>query len=124
MTYGGGTGNGNSLRVAPNGSGGWNEQVLYNRGGYSGLAIDSSENLYGADEVEDGHLFKLSRNVSGGWDATILHTFKGGANDGQRPQGTPVLDRPEISMVPRLGRRRQQRWNGLEAGSCGRWRVY
>ena len=91
-TYGGGSGLGTVYELSPNGSGGWSEQVIYDRGGYAGLTIDSSGNLYGADDVKDGHLFKLSPNGSGGWNATILHTFKGAPNDGAGPEGTPVLD--------------------------------
>jgi uncharacterized repeat protein (TIGR03803 family) len=92
MTFGGGNGSGAVYELSPDTIGGWNEQVLYNRGGYSGLTIDSADNLYGADDVDDGHIFKLSRNGSGSWDPTILHTFNGGANDAARPQGTPFLD--------------------------------
>ncbi len=97
-TYGGGSGNGLVYQLSPNGSGGWNEQVIYDSGGYAGLTIDGSGNLYGADYGADdvkgylGHVFKLSPNGSGGWNATILHTFKGGPTDGSYPSGTPVLD--------------------------------
>ena len=91
-TYGGGNGTGTVYELSPNGSGGWNEQVIYDRGGYAGLTIDGAGNLYGADDVTAGHVFKLSPNGSGGWNAIILHTFTGGTNDGSGPEGTPVLD--------------------------------
>ncbi len=91
-TYGGGSGNGVVYELSPNGSGVWNEQVIYDSGGYAGLTIDGSGNIYGADDAKDGHIFKLAPNGSGGWNATILHTFTGGHNDGGFPQGTPILD--------------------------------
>ncbi len=93
-TYGGGSGMGTVYELSPDGRGGWNEQVIYDRGGYAGLTIDGSGNLYGANDAGNGHVFKLSPNGSGGWNAIILHTFKGGGanDDGSGPQGTPVLD--------------------------------
>lgn len=91
-TDGGGSGTGTVYELSPNGGGGWHEQVIYNRGGYGGLTMDSANNLYGVDDAEDGHVFELSPNASGGWNATILHTFKGGPNDGATPEGTPILD--------------------------------
>ena len=91
-TYGGGSGMGTVYELSPDGKGGWNEQVIYDRGGNAGLTIDGSSNLYGADNAEYGHIFKLSPNGSGHWNATILHTFKGGPKDGSGPEGTPVLD--------------------------------
>jgi uncharacterized repeat protein (TIGR03803 family) len=91
-TLGGGSGGGTVYKLTPNGSGGWNEQVIYNRGGYAGVTIDGSGNLYGADDEGRGHVFKLSPNGSGHWTATILHTFKGGPIDGSTPEGTPLLD--------------------------------
>lgn len=90
-TYSGGTGSGTVYELSPDGSGGWNEQVIYDRGGYAGLTIDGAGNLYGADDVGHGHIFKLSPN-GGAWNAMILHTFKAGPDDGSGPEGTPVLD--------------------------------
>jgi uncharacterized repeat protein (TIGR03803 family) len=92
ITYGGGSGAGTVYQLSANGKGGWNEQVIYNRGGYTGLTIDGVGNLYGADDLKFGHVFKLSPNGSGGWNASILHSFAGGLNDGRFPEGTPVLD--------------------------------
>ena len=93
-TYGGGSETtGTVYELSPKGNGGWNEQVIYNRGGYAGLMIDGTGNLYGADDSGNGHIFKLSPNGSGAWNATILHTFKGGPGDGSNPEGTPVIDK-------------------------------
>jgi uncharacterized repeat protein (TIGR03803 family) len=91
-TYGGGSGAGTVYELSPNGTGGWKEQVVYDKGGYAGLTADGSGNLYGVDNVKNGHVFKLSPNGSGGWNTVILHTFKGGADDGSDPEGTPVVD--------------------------------
>jgi uncharacterized repeat protein (TIGR03803 family) len=88
---GGGNGYlGTAYELSPNGSGGWNEQVIYNYGGVGGLAIDGSGNLYGASSSNDT-VFELSPNGSGGWNPAILHDF-GAAKDGTGPTGTPVLD--------------------------------
>ncbi len=91
-TYGGGSGTGTVYELSPNGDDGWNEQVIYDRGGYAGLTIDGSGNFYGADLVGFGHVFELSPNGNGSWNATILHTFKGNPKDGAGPEGTPLLD--------------------------------
>ena len=91
-TYGGGSGMGTVYELSPNGEGGWSEQVIYDSGGYGGIAIDGSGNLYGADDVDNGHVFKLSPNGSGGWSAAMLHAFKAGQTDGSAPEGTPVVD--------------------------------
>jgi uncharacterized repeat protein (TIGR03803 family) len=91
-TYGGGSGAGTVYELSANGSGGWNEEVIYDKGGYAGLTIDGSGNLYGADDSGNGHVFELSPNGSGGWNATVLHSFKAGRTDGALPEGTPVLD--------------------------------
>jgi uncharacterized repeat protein (TIGR03803 family) len=91
-TYRGGSGAGTVYELSPNGSGGWDEQVIYGSGGYAGLTIDGAGNLYGADEFKNGHVFELSPNGFGGWNASVLHTFKGGPSDGAGPEGTPVLD--------------------------------
>jgi len=91
-TYGGGSGTGTVYELSPNGKGGWSEQIIYNKGGYAGLTMDGSGNLYGADNDGMGHVFKLSPNGNGEWNASILHNFTAGRKDGQIPQGTPVLD--------------------------------
>lgn len=91
-TYGGGSGTGAVYELSPNGKGGWSEQIIYDSGGYAGLTIDGSGNLYGADDVANGHVFELSPNGSGAWRANILHTFTANRTDGSDPEGTPVLD--------------------------------
>ena len=123
-TYGGGSGTGMVYELSPNGSGGWNEEVIYDRGGYAGLTIDGSGNLYGADDAKNGHIFELSPNGSGG---------------GMRPSFTPsraermtaaILKAllssiaPETCMAPPLAAAPNCRRNGLEADSRGRGSLY
>jgi hypothetical protein len=77
------------FELSPNGSG-WTEAVIYStftNGG--GLAIDGSGDLYGEDGNQN--VFKLSRNSSGVWVPTNIHTFTG-VPDGLYPSGAPVLD--------------------------------
>ena len=116
-TYVGGTGTaclgtgfqpgcGTVFELSPNGSGGWNESVLYsfqsgNDGAdpSGGLVFDSAGNLYGTtdnggsddagclDTGGCGTVFELSPNGSGGWNESILYSFQGGNNDGVYPGG-------------------------------------
>lgn len=51
----------------------------------SGLTWGKAGNLYGADTRGaggNGHIFELTPNQDGSWTETILHTFKGGGEDG------------------------------------------
>ncbi len=116
-TYGGGSGSGSGLvyQLSPNGSGGWNESVLYSfcsqpscaDGAYpSGLVQATNENFYGTTENGGayalGTVFELSPQPAGGcpsgsytgngWCETILHAFAGHPADGTYPSATPVLD--------------------------------
>lgn len=89
-----GTGCGVVYRLSPNGSGGWQETVLYSfTGGMDGalpadtLVLDASGNLYGTTaEGGDtstcnrqgcGVVFEVSPTSSGEWQETVLHTFNG-----------------------------------------------
>jgi hypothetical protein len=77
------------FELSPNGSS-WTEAMIYpvpTNGG--GLAIDASGNLYGEDSNQN--VFKLSRNSSGVWVATNIHTFTG-VPDGYNPTGAPAVD--------------------------------
>jgi uncharacterized repeat protein (TIGR03803 family) len=83
----------------------WTETVLHsfvNAGG-SGpdvqLIFDAAGNLYGTAEFGGGlnsygTVFKLTRPTAGktAWTATVLHTFRGGA-DGKSPVSGLVLDK-------------------------------
>jgi uncharacterized repeat protein (TIGR03803 family) len=83
-----------------------NETVLYTFGApvstgngltgpVSSLVFDRAGNLYGTTVGDDrlgyGTVFELSRNGSGGWNETVLHTFTGGA-DGAYPASSLIFD--------------------------------
>ena len=94
-TYTGGVnGEGTVFELSPNGSGGWNETVLYNfsegTDGANPLAsviFDSVGNLYGTmphgGAYGYGVVFELSP-VGASWTETVLYSFAGGA-DGAYP---------------------------------------
>jgi uncharacterized repeat protein (TIGR03803 family) len=93
------------FKLAPNGSGGWNETVLYSFHGYDGseprgtLIFDSNGNLYGTTTFGGinncfsgcGVVFKLAPAASGQWHLTLLHKFSGGV-DGRGPESGVVFD--------------------------------
>jgi uncharacterized repeat protein (TIGR03803 family) len=104
-TFSGGTSGkyGCVFELSPNGSGGWNEIVLYNfsgglDGGYpwAGLVFDKVGNLYGTTEgggaYAVGTAFELSPVASGGWTETVLHDF-GNGSDGTGPQSNLIFDK-------------------------------
>lgn len=93
---GGTSGWGTVYELSPSG-GGWTEQVIYNIPTqidfmYAGLTMDAAGNIFGAT-YRPGTVFELSPSGSGGWNSTVLYTFKGAPKDGDRPKGTPVLDK-------------------------------
>jgi len=101
-TGGGGLwGYGTVFELSPNGSGGWNESVLYSFTGVADGAypegpviFDSVGNLYGTANEGGaygyGVVFELSP-VLGGWTETALYSF---ANDGDgaNPSGGVIMD--------------------------------
>ena len=103
-SQGGANGLGTVFELSPNGTGGWNETVLYNftggaDGQYPGAALiwDSHGNLYGTTggggygcAPKCGSAFELSPG-SNGWTITVLHTFTGG-RDGGTVAGGVVMD--------------------------------
>src|SRR5208283_5342872 len=96
-TYSGGTsGVGTVFELSPNGSGGWNETVLYSfSGGMDGshpslsyVIFDKLGNLYGTASNGGGAngygvVFELSP-VGTSWTETVLYSFVGGT-DGAVP---------------------------------------
>jgi uncharacterized repeat protein (TIGR03803 family) len=82
---------GTVFELSPSG-GGWKEEVIYSvqTSSYASLSIDGAGNIFG---IGNDAVFELSPNGSGGWSPTVLHTFQGGPNDGQTPQGTLVRDK-------------------------------
>ena len=102
----GGLGYGTVFELSPNGSGGWNENVIYSfpLGGADGsnpngsILFDSVGNLYGttfhggAGCYPDGCgvVFELSP-AGGSWKETVLYDFAGGT-DGAYPVGALIMD--------------------------------
>jgi uncharacterized repeat protein (TIGR03803 family) len=91
-------------KLAPNGSGGWTESVIYSfttgrDGGtpVAGVIFDKAGNLYGTT-VENGlgwgTVFELSPNQDGGWSESTLYRFCHLENcrDGGQPFGALTLD--------------------------------
>jgi uncharacterized repeat protein (TIGR03803 family) len=97
------------FRLSPNGSGGWQETVLYDFSGtpdgatpLSTLILDAAGNLYGTTATGGsdntycqklngcGVVFELSPTASGPWTETVLHTFNG--TDGYYPRSGLTFD--------------------------------
>jgi uncharacterized repeat protein (TIGR03803 family) len=83
-------------------SGGWKEHILHDFGtggdemGFPGgaLLLDNAGNLYGTAGGgihAHGAVYRLARQWNGHWNATILHSFTGGAG-GDGPGGV-VMDK-------------------------------
>lgn len=98
-TFGGGT----VFELTPKQNGSYAEKILYNFGSgsdggtpYSNVIFDSSGNLYGTTAgggaYRFGTAFKLTKNSSGRWSETILHSF-GNGTDGIEPITGLVFDR-------------------------------
>ncbi len=107
-TMGGGLGYGTIFELSPNGSGGWNETVLYSfcsapncadgaNPYYSPVIFDRVGNLYGTAAYGgangDGVVFELSL-VGGSWTETVLYSFcsQSGCTDGANPATGPIMD--------------------------------
>jgi len=100
-TAGGGLGYGIVFELSPNGSGGWNETVLYSfTGGADGaypsssVIFDGGGNLYGATYEGGtgggGVVFELSP-VGATWTETVLYNF-GGSPNTEFPRAGPIMD--------------------------------
>jgi uncharacterized repeat protein (TIGR03803 family) len=96
-----GGGFGNVFELSPNGSGGWNETVLYRfaagaDGGYPFCPVifDSAGNLYGTAQgggaYGPGVVFELSP-AGANWKETVLYSFAGGT-DGGYPVTGLIMD--------------------------------
>ncbi len=100
--YGGPSGAGTVFELSPNGSGGWNEIVLYNftgglDGKYPGLSyviFDKFGNLYSTASNGGAHgqgvVFELSPGGTS-WAETVLYNFAGGT-DGAIPANGLIVD--------------------------------
>lgn len=103
--YGGAFGAGAVFELSPNGSGGWNESVLYSftggvdgNEGYSSVIFDSAGNLYGTTFYGGangaGVVFELSP-AGGIWTETVLYSFCSQAScaDGEYPVTNLIVDK-------------------------------
>ncbi len=102
---GGANSYGGVYELSPNGSGGWNESVIYSftngddgANPWGSLAIDSAGNLYGAARFGGGStacssgcgtIYRLRPSASG-WLFSRLYAFEGPG--GGNPNGSPILD--------------------------------
>jgi uncharacterized repeat protein (TIGR03803 family) len=99
-TYAGGTHNkGVVYKLSPQTGGGWSIHVLHSfKSGtdganpFAGVTMGPDGSLFGTTSVGgaalSGVAYELSRNASGNWTETILHTFLGpSAGDGANPNG-------------------------------------
>ena len=94
---------GNVYKLSRNGSGGWNETVLYAFTGgedgcnpSSGLVFDSAGNLYGTASSGGanglGVVFELTPSPrTTGWEEKVLYSFSGGTG-GANPTGGVIFD--------------------------------
>jgi len=82
-----GTGlDGTLFEFSPNGSGGWNYQVLCSCSatyGYGSLVMDKSGNLYSATYW--GDVYQYSPGGSSGWVQTLVYSFPGPDGSGPSP---------------------------------------
>jgi uncharacterized repeat protein (TIGR03803 family) len=104
-THSGGLGYGTVFELSPNGSGGWEESVLYSFTGgtdganpeYAYVIFDSQGNLYGTTygggANGDGAVFELSPGETS-WTETVLYSFCSAPNcaDGENPVSGLIMD--------------------------------
>jgi uncharacterized repeat protein (TIGR03803 family) len=99
-------GGGIVFEISPNGSGGWNETILYSFCSaanctdgaspyYSNVIFDGVGNLYGTTgwggAYGYGVVFELSP-VGGGWTETVLHSFGPQGEDAMYPVNGLIMD--------------------------------
>lgn len=111
---GGAAGYGTVFEISPDGSGGWNEKVIWSFQGVNGsiedgtypaagLTMDASGNLYGTTAYGGGLssgsacgiVFELSPNAGGVWSESVLHVFGACGDDSSdyaRPFSGVTLD--------------------------------
>jgi uncharacterized repeat protein (TIGR03803 family) len=90
------------FELTPGTGGKWTEKVLHTFAGtdgqqpWSGLALDSSGNLYGTTEWGGAHgvgtVFELSPEANGAWKEKVLHSFQRNGTDGAYPRAGLTLD--------------------------------
>ena len=99
---GGTAGLGAVYQLAPNGTGGYKERVIYSfRGGSDGATPARSDlivvgkALYGTTTnggtADDGTVFQMLQNTNGRWQERVIYSFPGGAN-GANPYAGVIRD--------------------------------
>lgn len=104
-TYTGGAyGYGTVFEMMPQGSGEWDETVLFNFNGqnssgdapYDSLIFDTAGNLYGTTvfggTYDSGMVFELTPQAGGAWTETVVHSFEPSDWDGGNPFGGLLID--------------------------------
>ena len=101
-----GFGGGTVFELSPNGSGGWNQNIIYSfcsqpncadgeNPEFAGVIFDQNGNMYGTTfnggAKGYGVVFELSPNGSGGWTESVLYSFKN-SPDGANPINGVVMD--------------------------------
>jgi uncharacterized repeat protein (TIGR03803 family) len=105
---GGAHGGGTVFKLAPNADGSWRESVLHSfcsrtncgDGAFppASLIFDPAGSLYGTTwrggALDQGTVFKLTRNADGSWRESVLHSFCSRTNcgDGTGPEAGLVFD--------------------------------
>lgn len=99
----GGPGFGTVFELSPNGTGGWNQKVLYSfKGGadgsspqHSGVIFDGAGDIYGTTRYggakNHGTVYKLTR-TGNKWTETVLHSFGGSKTEGCYPESGLIID--------------------------------
>lgn len=89
-----------AFELSPNGSGGWNSQVIYtfpqNAYPEGAPTLDKAGNLYSTSEAGGdknlGTVYELSPGKNGTWTGKILYSFQGGLLDGEQPYAGVTFD--------------------------------
>lgn len=101
---GGDSGGGTVFRLAPNGSGGYTESILYSFSGgqtdglapVGGVIMDAVGNLFGVTRSggsgEEGVVYKLTPATAGGYAESILYSFSSGTGNWGYAAGDLFID--------------------------------
>lgn len=89
-----------AFELSPNGSGGWNSQVIYtfprDVEPEGPPVLDRDGNLFGTTimggDTDNGTVYELLPGSDGTWTRKVLYSFKGGKTDGASPNGSIAFD--------------------------------
>ena len=104
-TTGGGSSNdGTVFELTKDGSGNWDEKLLYSftgshgdgSGPQDGLTLDAKGDVFGVTtgggSNQSGTVFELTQGTNGFWTEKVLHEFGSSATDGTYPRGALIFD--------------------------------